>query len=106
MSSREGMGTGCDSSPIAAPFDGVGPIETGIPVPTTRFGPHSSAQLRVLELPVGGSFLLTHRPSTDTYGRSCMTDEASRLRSWAAARGIRLCIRKIDDNSHRIWRVD
>lgn len=85
---------------------GVGPIEMGVPVPKRGSRSLNAAQLQVLKLPVGGSFMLTGHRLNEKYGLPSQVDEeAARLRAWAALRGLRLTMRKIDDNSHRIWRA-
>jgi hypothetical protein len=105
MNEREDTDAGSEGSP-QTPSIVVGAIETGVPLPTTRSRPLDAAQLRILELPVGGSFLLTHRHSIDEYGRTYASDEPNRLRCWATTKGIRLCVRKMSERTHRIWRVE
>jgi hypothetical protein len=84
----------------------MGPVELDVPLPGAS-RPLSATEHRLLELQVGASFVLTQGAQShhDRYGRRCVTDEVSRLRSWAQTKGLRLCVRKLDGNSHRIWRV-
>lgn len=92
----------------------IGKIETGVEMPRIRAKPLTAAQQRVLELPVGGSFVITASIDENdehelNHAYRSFQSEAPRLQNWARTRGIKVSCRQIarDERSLslRVWRV-